>query len=264
MESKYRQIHRFIEILDPLLDAATFPKSGPIRAMDMGSGKGYLTFAAFEHLRLRFPDRPVEMTGVEMRPELVQLCSKVAQSCRLEGLKFSQGEIGTVTADPVDILIALHACDTATDDAFAWGLGVRGAGIPPKKSIPGTEGEVRSAGLMLVAPCCHKEVRKRINPPPVLAEIYRHGILMEREAEIVTDALRAGILEWAGYSSRVFEFISPEETSKNLMISAVRRTELNPSTADGRGVRELAAFHGIRNQRLADRLGFSLSEISDS
>jgi hypothetical protein len=87
---------------------------------------------------------------------------------------------------------------------------------------------------------------------------------MEREAEIVTDALRAGILEWAGYSSRVFEFISPEETSKNLMISAVRRTELNPSTADGRGVRELAAFHGIRNQRLADRLGFSLSEISDS
>lgn len=244
MEAKFRQIHRFVELLEPLVEAAAFPAEASLRVVDMGCGKGYLTFAACEHLQ-QTRTAPVQVCGVEARPELVTLTSRVAREADLPGLSFLAGSIAAVPPGPMDILIALHACDTATDDALAAGVAA-------------------GAGLLMVAPCCHKELRPRLVPPAVLAGALRHGILLQREAEFVTDALRAALLEWAGYDTRVMEFIAPEHTSKNLMIAAVKRRGPHDREGTARRVRELAAFYGIRAQHLAARLNFSLAAADES
>ena len=115
------------------------------------------------------------------------------------------------------------------------------------------------AALLLAAPCCHKELRPQLRPKPTLAGLTRHGILRERQAELVTDALRAALLEWAGYEARVIEFVSPEHTAKNLMIVAVRRPGPDASQRRANAVRALAGAFGIRQQRLAEHLGFALA-----
>jgi Methyltransferase domain len=149
------------------------------------------------------------------------------------GLAFVRGAIGDFAAEEKpDVLIALHACDTATDDALH--LGIRSG-----------------AALIVAAPCCHKEVRAQLAPPPVLREVLRHGILAEREAELVTDALRALLLEIHGYKASVFEFISPEHTGKNLMIAAHKRREPHDPAPLRERLHALLAFYGIREQRLA-------------
>ncbi len=212
MASKLRQIQRFVELLGHLVDdsplgalgAASLPRQ-LLRVVDMGAGKGYLTFATAEFFRARGVE--AEITGVEARGELVELTNRVAREHGFARLNFVQGTIADFTPpQPLDILLALHACDTATDDALA-------------KAVQA------GATLILAAPCCHKEVRAQLQPPAVLREVLRHGILAEREAEIVTDGLRALLLEMHGYRANVFEFISPEDTSKNLMLSAQRRTQ---------------------------------------
>jgi SAM-dependent methyltransferase len=239
MEAKFRQINRYVELLRHLLADTAVPAGAPLRLADMGCGKGYLTFAACDWLqRNGWPD--AEVSGIEARPELVELCNRVARDHGLAGLTFSAGSIENASLPAVNVLVALHACDTATDDAIAKGVQA-------------------GASLIVVAPCCHKELRPQLRPPPVLAGALRHGILREREAEFVTDALRAALLEWAGYDTKVFEFISTEHTSKNLMIAAVKRARAGDREASERRVKELAAFYGITTQRLAGQVGLSLS-----
>ncbi|MBI3880374.1 MAG: methyltransferase, partial [Verrucomicrobia bacterium] len=177
--------------------------------------------------------------GIEARPELVELCNRVAKENNFTGLRFEAGSIESAALDACDVLIALHACNTATDDAIAKGIRA-------------------GAALIVVAPCCHKELRPQLNPAPVLAEALRHGIFREREAEFVTDALRAALLEWAGYDTKVFEFIATEHTSKNLMIAAVKRADAGDREARALAARKLAAFYGITTQRLAENLGVAL------
>jgi len=242
-EDKFRQIHRFVEILDPLLEEAGVAEAeggAPLRIWDMGCGKGYLTFALHEHWRAR-RERPVRTVGVEIRQALVDEANRVARESGCEGLEFRQGEIAATSGQAVDVLVALHACDTATDDALAAGVAA-------------------GAALMVVSPCCHREIRRQLVPPPVLSGALRHGILREREAEFVTDALRAALLEWAGWHPAVFEFISPEHTGKNLMIAALRRGCPDREAA-ARRARELAAFYGVRRQRLAEALNFPLTGV---
>jgi hypothetical protein len=140
----------------------------------------------------------------------------------------------------IDVVTALHACDTATDDALAKGIEA-------------------GARLIVVAPCCHREVSPQLIAPAPLEQALSHGILHAREAEFVTDALRAALLEAAGYEARVFEFISPEHTSKNLMISAVRRTAPFDAAAATQRAVALAAFYGLRHQRLAQLLRIPLA-----
>jgi SAM-dependent methyltransferase len=267
MAGKFRQIQKFAELLGHLfVEAGLRPAPGDappasadaapvLRIADMGCGKGYLTFATAALL-----GDTAEVTGLERRPELVAECNRIASGHGFAPrLRFTAGDIpntfdapnssSSEAAAPLDVLIALHACDTATDDALAAGIAA-------------------GARLLVVSPCCHREVRGLLETPPVLRDSLRHGILHEREAEIVTDALRAQLLEYAGYRAKVFEFISPEHTSKNLMISAVREhavdsTELarrRPALA-GR-IRAYAAFYGLREQRLARHLGFNLTESS--
>lgn len=239
MADKFRQIQKFAELLGHLLEEA-FPdlasRSTPWRIADMGSGKGYLTFALAELLGARATVR-----GIETRQELVDLCNRVAQENHLAPrLSFTAGAIADTPLDACDVLIALHACDTATDDALARGIAAE-------------------ARLLVVAPCCQKELRPQLVPPPVLAGALRHGIFQERQAEFVTDSLRAQLLECAGYRTKVFEFISTEHTAKNLMIAAIRMSGRAGATDPAaQRTREFAAFYGIKHQRLAERLGFEL------
>ena len=243
MEAKFRQINKFVELLGHLLSAFRTPHSA-FNVVDMGCGKGYLTFAAYAHLH-SLGSSELSVRGVEARPELVALCNRAARDCGCERLTFEAGTIEETELQQADVLMALHACDTATDDAIAKGVAA-------------------GAALILVSPCCHKELRPQLRPPPVLAGALRHGILRERHAEFVTDALRAALLEWAGYDTKVFEFIATEHTSKNLMIAATKRA--HPANRDelARKVRELAAFYGIRAQRLAGHLGVKLTTMAES
>ena len=258
MEAKFRQINKFVEVLASLVNEAHLEPSDakPCSLVDMGCGKGYLTFAAYDWLQ-RQSTGTWQVRGVDARSELVGLCNRVARDSGFANLKFEQGDIASATLQATDVLIALHACDTATDDAIGRGIKA-------------------GAKLILVSPCCHKELRPQLVPPPILAGALRHGIVLERHAEFVTDALRAALLEWAGYDTKVFEFISTEHTAKNLMIAAVKRSagprtganQLVPtrrfgdrrSGDDGAAtkVRDLAAFYGVRSQRLAANLEFSL------
>jgi len=238
MGDKFRQIGKFTEILQHSLMAAKLDPTQPLRLVDMGCGKGYLAFAA-RNLLERLGWKNADVRGVEVRPELVDLCNRVSGECGFQNLRFEPGVIASTPLERVEVLVALHACDTATDDALARGVQA-------------------GASLIVVAPCCHKQLRPQLKPPPMLAGALRHGILLEREAEFITDALRAALLEWARYETKVFEFISPEHTSKNLMITAVKRTERGASAAAAQRVRDLAGFYGIRRQTLAERLSFTL------
>ena len=244
--AKFRQIQKFAELILPLV-AETFPSAEPaaaqLRIADMGSGKGYLTFAVATLL-----GSSATVTGLEVRPELVELCNRVARENSLPNLTFSTGAIPAPKIEnpeskienPIDALIALHACDTATDDALAHGIAA-------------------GARLLIVSPCCQKEIRPQLVPPPVLADALRHGIFQERQAEFVTDALRALLLEWAGYKTKVFEFISTEHTAKNLLIVAQRiRVAATPDDPAVQRLRDFARFYGVRHQRLATHLGFAL------
>jgi protein-L-isoaspartate O-methyltransferase len=234
MADKFRQIQKFAELLAHLLTDADFPPDRTLHIVDMGAGKGYLTFALAALLGAR-----ARVHGVEARPELVALCRRLAAENGLANLAFSAGQIDSAPLDePLDVLIALHACDTATDDALARGIAA-------------------GARLLVVAPCCQKELRPQLTAPAILADALRHGIFQERQAEFVTDALRAQLLEWAGYRTKVFEFISTEHTAKNLMIAAIKVRDSGDS-ARAESVRRFAEFYGIRHQRLAERLQFSL------
>ena len=235
MEAKFRQMNKFVELLTSLLPETA--ADAALSIVDMGCGKGYLTFAAYDSLQRA--GKRCNVRGIEARPELVELCNRVARESHFDHLHFEPGDIADMALDHVDVLIALHACDTATDDAIAKGIAA-------------------GAKLILVSPCCHKELRPQLVPPPPLAAALRHGIVLERHAEFVTDALRAALLEWAGYETKVFEFIATEHTGKNLMIAATKRNDGARREIHAEQVRELAHLYGIRNQRLAGQLGFNL------
>lgn len=233
MAAKFRQINKFVELLNHLAAEATLPADRAFRVVDMGCGKGYLTFATAAHFGPR-----ADVLGLEARPDLVELCNRIARDENFTNLRFAAGTIAESQLDRVDVLIALHACDTATDDAIAKGIAAQ-------------------ASLIVVSPCCQKELRPQLTAPTVLADALKHGIFQERQAEFVTDALRAQLLEWAGYRTKVFEFVSTEHTAKNLMIAAVK-SHAPGSEATAEKLRAFARFYGIRSQKLASHLGVVL------
>lgn len=232
--AKFRQIQKFAELITHLAAEAKLPTDRLLQIADMGCGKGYLTFAVSALF-----GESAQVHGIERRADLVALNNRHASEAGFENLKFSVGDIADQPFSQLDILIALHACDTATDDAL----------------ISGIESE---APLLIVSPCCQKELRSQLTAPPVLGDALQHGIFQERQAEFVTDALRAQLLEWAGYRTKVFEFISTEHTAKNLMIAAIKERPSGDEQIAAR-IREFAAFYGISKHHLATRLSFSLT-----
>lgn len=232
---KFRQINRYVEILGPLLKA--IPEGKLNRVVDMGAGKGYLTFAVADYLKQNL-QRSAEVVGVEFRDELVNFCNETARATGVNNLSFEQGTIENFDSAGADVLIALHACDTATDDAIAKGIAA------------GSE-------LIVVAPCCHKQIRREIetsNRGNALDFLMKHGIFVERQAEMVTDAMRAMILEHFGYSTKVFEFISDVHTPKNVLIVATK-TKRGKDASQLKKLAEAKAFFGIRRHYLEDAVG---------
>lgn len=230
MSRKWKQINKFLEILDHAWTSRGAQPTGPVSVVDFGCGKGYLTFAVEDYLRNTLRLVP-HVTGVELREDLVQQCRAVAARLQLTGLNFSQGDVLTHAPSAIDIMIALHACDTATDHAIH--LGVRAG-----------------AAIILCSPCCHKQLRPQMQSPATLRPVLRHGIHMAQEAEMVTDALRALLLEASGYDTQVFEFVSLEHTSKNKMILGVKRAGADRREEFLTQVRDLKAFYGIREHCL--------------
>jgi hypothetical protein len=248
MARKWRQIDKFLEVLDRALDALPASTQGagaaPIRVVDYGAGKGYLTFAVHEHLRRRFGRAP-EVTGVELRADLVAFCNGVAERSGCSGLTFLEGDLRSVAPAAMDVMIALHACDTATDHAIDLGLRA-------------------GARVLVCSPCCHKELRPQIARPRLLSGLLRHGIHLGQEAEMVTDSMRALLLETCGYDAQVFEFVSLEHTSKNKMILAKRRGAGAGHEARARGeLDDLKSFYGIREQCLETLLQRRQSSADD-
>lgn len=210
-QDKWRQINKYLETIESLLRDQALPKDASIA--DMGSGKGYLTFALYDFLQNHLGLQP-QITGIELRPVLVDFCNKTAQKVDFQNLRFVAQDIAEYHPESLDMLIALHACDTATDLALA-------AGIRQK------------ARIIVVAPCCHKQIRREMQAKNELTPLLHHGILLERQAEIVTDGIRALLLEAEGYHTKVFEFISTEHTAKNVMITATMdHRRLNQRRAD--------------------------------
>jgi SAM-dependent methyltransferase len=199
-QDKYRQINKYVEIIDGILKATSLSEG--FKVADMGSGKGYLTFALYEHLT-KITGLEPGMIGIEMRPELVDTCNNIAAKAGFAHLRFQVGSIETTELNGVDMLIALHACDIATDHAIYRGI---------------KEG----AKIIICAPCCHKQIRRQLDPQNELKAVTDFGILKERQAEIITDTIRALVLRAFGYKTNVFEFISTEHTPKNLLIAGVK------------------------------------------
>lgn len=223
---KFQQIQRYTEILGHQVGECGWAPGTCVTAVDMGCGRGALTFAAW-HLLRRKLGLAAQVTGIELRPELVAQAQHLAASLQLEGLEFRSGRIDETQFDRVDLLIALHACDTATDDAILRGIRA-------------------GSRLIVVAPCCHQSVRPQLQSPELLAPLLSHGLLEERFAEWLTDGLRALILEWAGYRVRLTEFVASEHTPKNLLITAVRTRAPFADTRLRDRIRSLTDQFGIR------------------
>ena len=247
MADKHRQINHYLEIFShlakdcgwtgaPVSDPATAagadtPGRRPaLQFADMGCGKGYLTFGLW-HLFRRVWKQPVRVVGVETRADLVATTNKLAKQINADGLEFVAGAIASAKLPRVDALIALHACDTATDDAIRRGIEL-------------------GAKLIVVAPCCHKELRPQLGQPEPFASVLRHGLMEERMAEWLTDGLRALFLEWAGYRTKVMEFVGSEHTPKNLMIAAVREHEPFTDETARKRIEDLKSFFGIKQHSL--------------
>ncbi|EHR69050.1 Methyltransferase TRM13 [Burkholderiales bacterium JOSHI_001] len=229
MAAKWKQINKFVEIFSNALGASRLAGAKALTVMDFGAGKGYLTFAVHDWLRAQGV-RP-QVTGLELRPDLVKQCNAIIGRLQLDGLRFEQGDLNEQRPAAMNVMIALHACDTATDLALA--LGVKAG-----------------ADILLASPCCHKQIRPQLLAPGPMKPVLQHGVHADEQAEMLTDALRALLLEAAGYDTQVFEFISLEHTAKNKMILAVKRAQPKPREPVLAQVAELKRFFGIREQSL--------------
>jgi len=234
MSDKYKQINQYIELLAPNLSEFSLPEN--YHVVDMGSGKGYLTFALYDYLTNHLQHK-VSMTGVEYRDDLVKICNSIAEKADFEQLSFVKGTIEKTKLEHIDILIALHACDTATDDAIFRGI-------------------QSGAALIVCAPCCHKQIRNAFNVTNELGNVTKFGILKERQAEIITDTLRAMMMEAFGYKTNVFEFISLEHTPKNVMIVGRKMNKSNPDKQEIiNSITALKKVFGIDKHYLEKLLG---------
>ena len=231
MSRKWKQINKFIEVFSHAFGASTLAAaSAPVRVADFGSGKGYLTFAIHDYLANSL-QRQAQVTGVELRPDMVELCNAAAASLEHPGLVFECGDVRSVVPSEIDVMIALHACDIATDYAIHTGIRC-------------------GAAIIMCSPCCHKEIRLQIQSPGLLKPMLQYGLHLGQQAEMVTDSLRALLLDACGYETKVFEFISLEHTNKNKMILAVKR-DTPVAVADALAkIEALKAFYAIREQRL--------------
>ncbi|HDS1734058.1 SAM-dependent methyltransferase [Pseudomonas sp. BP8] len=230
MSRKWKQINKFIEVFEHALASAPVAAQQLLRVADFGSGKGYLTFAMHDYLRNTLA-REAQVTGVELRQDMVDLCNTAAARLEHSGLVFECGDVRSVVPEAIEVMIALHACDIATDYAIHTGIRC-------------------NAAIIMCSPCCHKQVRPQLQSPGLLQPMLQYGLHLGQQAEMLTDSLRALYLEACGYETKVFEFISLEHTNKNKMILAVKRRQPVDATVLLAKIAELKAFYGVQEHCL--------------
>jgi SAM-dependent methyltransferase len=232
-QDKYKQVEEFLRLLSPALNAAIEAgqihkptKENPLRITDLGCGHAYLTFAA--HQFLINSGIPVVVTGIDVRPDSRDRNNKIAEKLGITTtINFKAEEISKTTAETADIAIALHACDTATDDAIAWAVN-------------------GGSKLLLIAPCCHHDIQKQIDAAPEpWGAITKFGLMKERLGDLLTDSLRAQLLRLVGYRVEIIEFVGGEHTPRNLMIRAVK-TDAKPEQIDIDRYCEMTAQWGVK------------------
>ena len=236
MQDKYRQVEEFLRILEPALPE----KKEKLSIVDLGCGHAYLTFATHQYLRKSGIDAHV--IGIDVRENSRDRNNAIAKKLGItDSIEFRAEEISETAIESADIAIALHACDTATDDAIAWGV-------------------QHGVQLLLIAPCCHHDLQVQIQDiPEPWPMLTRHGIMRERLADLLTDSFRTQILKLLGYRVDAIEFVGGEHTPRNLMIRATK-TGAKPEPVDIARYKEMLAQWNV-NPALAQRLAKELGAI---
>ena len=219
---KFRQINRYLEFIADIM--TILPKDRCINIIDFGCGKSYLTFALYYYMKI-LCDRDIQVIGLDLKEKVIEDCNKLAKRYGYDKLKFVTGDVSTYTGEgEVDMVVTLHACDTATDyaieKAIKWG-----------------------AKVIFTVPCCQHEVNMQIKNE-MLQPILKYGLIKERVSALLTDAIRANLLEEAGYQVQVMEFIDMEHTPKNILIRAVKEKEKKEKDT---GIKELTETLHIQN-----------------
>lgn len=237
MQHKFKQICKYVEIVDGVMRQTKF--GDEIHIADMGAGKGYLTFALYEYLTMHY-DKKIVMEGVEIRKDLVLKINDIIRDCGIDDgkdaihrvstgkstMRFVQNSIENYKPSNIDVLIALHACDTATDDAILKGIR-------------------NNAKLIICAPCCHKQIRREMEKSGKTDSITKYGIFLERQAVMITDAVRALVLEYCGYKTQVMEFIEIDNTPKNVLLVGRKSDKPIDKEAIAKQIKELFEQYGI-------------------
>ena len=217
---KYRQINRFLEFIEDILPNLNQEEETTI--IDFGCGKSYLTFAMYHYLKV-LKEYPVRIIGLDLKQDVINHCSRLAMQYGYEGLDFYHGDIASYEGvDHVDMVVTLHACDTATDFAL-------------KKAVDW------GAKVILSVPCCQHELAKQISCD-IQKPVLQYGLIKERMAALYTDAIRAQVLERCGYRTQILEFIDMEHTPKNILIRGIRQGR---KAANEGQLKELLGFLGI-------------------
>lgn len=217
---KFKQINRYLEFIEDILPS--LPKDKELRIIDFGCGKSYLTFATYYYLN-ELKGYNVNIIGLDLKEDVIRHCNELSKSYGYDRLMFMRGDIANYSQeDPVDMVITLHACDTATDYAIAkavsWG-----------------------AKVILSVPCCQHELNRQMESE-VLEPIFQYGLIQERMAALITDGMRARLLEEFGYKVQVMEFIDIEHTPKNILIRAVKEKDTMPEAKSMEDYEKLKAF----------------------
>ncbi len=229
---KFRQINRFLEFVEDILPK--FPRNRKVRILDFGCGKSYLTFAMYYYLKEK-KGYDIQITGLDRKEEVIAHCNALAEKYRFENLTFLCGDIASYKeGDQVDMVVTLHACDTATDYALAKAIGW-------------------NASVILSVPCCQHELNRQIENP-VLEPAFQYGLVKERMAALYTDAIRAQVLENHGYRTQILEFIDMEHTPKNILIRGVKEGK---RADNGKELQAMMEFLHVKNT-LVEEVGIRM------
>lgn len=220
---KYKQINRYLEFIEDVLPS--LPKDRELKIIDFGCGKSYLTFATYYYLR-ELKGYDVQIIGLDLKEDVIRHCNELSKSYGYDKLIFMRGDIAEYSQDdPVDMVITLQACDTATDHAMskavAWG-----------------------ARVILSVPCCQHELNRQMKNE-LMQPVFKYGLIKERMAALLTDGMRARLLEEFGYKVQVMEFIDMEHTPKNILIRAVKEKESKPTDVSIADYMKLAEFLNV-------------------
>lgn len=235
---KFRQINRFLEMVADIMPK--IDKDKTLTIVDFGCGKSYLTFALYHYL-VQILNLDVNIIGLDLKTEVIKFCNEVSVDLDYKDLKFIHGDIKDFEGvDKVDMVVTLHACDIATDAALV-------------KAVEW------NAQAILSVPCCQHELYNKIHNK-VLEPMLDHGIIKEKLSSLVTDSLRANILEILGYNVQLLEFIDMEHTPKNILIRAIRSDNTNNLESIGR-YKEFKKFWGLKDLYIEKEFGERLNEI---